>query len=72
MKRYLNKQFGTAFFASLGTIICAMVVESMISGDFQKIVKFRGVGEEMVFTLFVIMIGIISLGITVSTVTRKD
>jgi hypothetical protein len=49
-----------------------MVVESMISGDFQKIVKFRGVGEEMVFTLFVIMIGIISLGITVSTVTRKD
>ena len=72
MKKYLNKQFSTAFFASLGTIISAMVVEGMIAGDFQKIVKFRGVGEEMVFTLFAIMIGIISLGITVSTVTGKD
>ena len=71
MKRYLNKQFGTAFFASLGTIICAMVVEGMIAGDFQKIVKFRGIGEEIVFTLFVIVIGAISLGLTVSTVTRK-
>jgi hypothetical protein len=48
-----------------------MVVQAMISGDFQKIVEFRGVGEEMVFTLFAIMIGIISLGLTVSSVTRK-
>ena len=72
MKKYLNKQFGTAFLASLGTIISAMVVQAMVAGDFQKIVKFRGVGEEMVFTLFAIMIGIISLGITVSTVTGKD
>ena len=72
MKRYLNKQFGTAFFGSLGTILCSMVVQMMIAGDLQEIVKFRGVGEEMVFTLFVIMIGIISLGLTVSTVTRRD
>jgi hypothetical protein len=43
----------------------------MVAGDLQKIVKFRGVGEEMVFTLFAIMIGIISLGLTVSSVTRK-
>jgi len=72
MKKYLNKQFGTAFLGSLGTILSIMVVQAMVAGDFQKIVKFRGVGEEMVFTLFAIMIGIISLGITVSTVTRKD
>jgi len=71
MKRYLNKQFGTAFLGSLGTIVCAMVVEAMIAGDFQNIVHFRGVGEEIVFTLFVIVIGAISLGLTVSTVTRK-
>ncbi len=72
MKNHINKKFGTAFLGSLGTILCIIVVQSMVSGDLQKIVKFRGVGEEMVFTLFVIMIGIISLGITVSTVTRKD
>ena len=71
MKRYLNKQFGTAFFGSLGTILSSMVVQMMIVGDFQKIVKFRGVGEEMVFTLFAIMIGVIMLGLTVSTVTRR-
>ena len=71
MKRYLNKQFGTAFFGSLGTILSSMVVQMMIVGDFQKIVRFRGVGEEMVFTLFAIMIGVIMLGLTVSTVTRR-
>jgi hypothetical protein len=71
MKRYLNKQFGTALFGSLGTILSAMVVQMMIVGDLQKIVKFRGVGEEMVFTLFAIMIGVIMLGLTISTVGRK-
>jgi hypothetical protein len=71
MKRHLNKQFATAFFGSLGTIVAAMVVQAMVAGDLQKTIKFQGVGEEMVFTLFAIMIGIISLGLTVSAVTRK-
>ena len=72
MKRYLNKKFGTAFLGSLGTILCIIVVQSMVSGDLQKIVKFRGVGEEMIFTLFVLMIGAICLILTVSTVSGKD
>jgi hypothetical protein len=72
MKRHLNKQFGTAFFGSLGAIVSAMVVQAMIAGDFQKIVQFRGVGEEMIFTLFVLMIGAICLGLTVSTIAEKD
>ena len=72
MKRYLNKQFGTAFVGTLGTIVCVMIVNWMIMGDFQKIVKFRGVGEEMVFTLFVTMIGIISLAMVISSVTTKE
>ena len=71
MKRHLNKQFATAFFGSLGTIVAAMVVQAMVAGDLQKTIKFQGVGEEMVFTLFAIMIGIISLGLAVSAVTRK-
>ena len=72
MKRYLNKKFGTAFFGSLGTILSAMVVQMMIVGDLQKIVKFQGVGEEMIFTLFVLIIGAICLGLAVSTITEKD
>ena len=72
MKRYLNKQFGTAFVGTLGTIVCVMIVNWMIMGDFQKIVKFRGVGEEMVFTLFVAAIGIMSLAMVVSSVTTKE
>ena len=71
MKRYLNKKFGTALMASSGTILCIIGVQSMVSGDLQKIVKFRGVGEEMVFTLFAVMIGVISLGLTVTSVVRK-
>lgn len=49
-----------------------MGVQSMVSGELQKIVKFRGVGEEMIFTLFVLIIGAICLGLTVSTITEKD
>ena len=58
--------------ASSGTILCIMGVQSMVSGDLQKIVKFRGVGEEMIFTLFVLIIGAICLGLAVSTITEKD
>jgi hypothetical protein len=72
MKNHINKKFGTAFLGSLGTILCIIVVQSMVSGDLQKIVKFRGVGEEMIFTLFVLMIGAICLGLTVSTIAEKD
>jgi len=71
MKKHLNKQFGTAFFGSLGAIVSAMVVQAMVAGDLQKTIKFQGVGEEMVFTLFAIMIGIISLGLAVTAVVRK-
>ena len=71
MKKHLNKQFCTAFLGSLGTILSVMVVQMMIVGDLQKIVKFQGAGEEMVFTLFAIMIGVISLVLTVSAFTKK-
>ena len=72
MKNHLNKKFGTAFLGSLGTILCILVVQAMVSGDFQKIVKFRGVGEEIVFTFFVVMIAAISLGLTISSLVRKE
>ena len=53
MKKYINKKVGTAFAGTLGTIVCAMIINWMIMGEFQKIVKFAGVGEEVVFTLFI-------------------
>jgi hypothetical protein len=72
MKNHINKKFGTTLMASSGTILCIIGIQSMVSGDLQKIVKFRGVGEEMIFTLFVLMIGAICLGLAVSTITEKD
>jgi len=72
MKNHINKKFGTALMASSGTILCILGVQSMVSGDLQKIVKFRGAGEEMIFTLFVLMIGAICLGLAVSTIIEKD
>lgn len=72
MRNHINKKFGTALMASSGTILCIIGVQSMVSGDLQKIVKFRGVGEEMIFTLFVLMIGAICLGLAVSTIIEKD
>lgn len=71
MKKHLNRQFGTAFAGTIVTYTCGMVISSMILGEFQKIVKFAGVGEEMVFTLFVAAIGVISLALTLSTVIPK-
>lgn len=71
MKKYLNKQFLTAFIGSLGAIVSGMVVQMMIDGNLQKRVKFQGAGEEIVFTFFVAAIGIISLGLFVSTLTDK-
>lgn len=71
MKKHLNRQFGTAFAGTIVTYTCGVVIISMILGEFQKIVKFAGVGEEMVFTLFVAGIGVISLALTLSTVIPK-
>ena len=72
MKNHINKKFGTALMACSGTILCIIGVQSMVSGDLQKIVKFRGAGEEMIFTLFVLIIGAICLGLAVTTITEKD
>lgn len=71
MKRYLNRRFATAFAGTIATYTCGMIISCMIIGEFQQIVKFAGVGEEIVFTLFVAGIGFVSLALTLSTVTSK-
>lgn len=72
MKRYINKKFGTAFLGTLGAIVSSMVVVLMLSGDFQKSVHFAGIKEEMVFTLFVAVIGMISLGAAISCIINRE
>lgn len=66
------KKFGPVLLGALGAVLSTLVVFTMISGDLQKYVKFAGVGEEIVFTFFAILIGIISLGISISCLPSRD
>jgi hypothetical protein len=72
MKRYLNKKFTGVFLGALGTIVSTVVVVLMITGDLQKIVHFAGATEEMVFTFFDIVIGILSLIGSISCAIEID
>lgn len=72
MKKYINKKFRPALTGALGTIVSAIVVVLMVTGDLQKQVKFAGVAEEMAFTFFVVLIGIISLGMSISCLSSRD
>ena len=66
------KKFGPVLLGALGAVLSTLVVFTMVSGDLQKHVKFAGVGEEIVFTFFAILIGIISLGISISCLSIRD
>ena len=66
------KKFGPVLLGALGAVLSTLVVFMMVSGDLQKYVKFAGVGEEIVFTFFAILIGIISLGISISCLPSRD
>ena len=58
--------------AMIGSFVSAFVAYSMVNGDFQKVVKFEGVSEEIFFTFTVIVIGIIFLTIFISTIISQD
>lgn len=66
MKKYTSKKFMGVFMGALGAIASNTVAILMITGDFQKSVHFSGIGEEMVFALFVLIIGMISLAGSIS------
>jgi hypothetical protein len=72
MKIYKSKKFGMALAFALGVILSFAVMVLMVTGDVQKVVHFRGVLEEIVFTLFVGMLGIILLGSTISHILKQD
>ena len=58
--------------AMIGSFVSAFVAYSMVVGDIQKIVKFRGISEEIFFTFIVIAIGMIFLTIAISSLISKD
>jgi hypothetical protein len=72
MKKYFNKKFMGVFMGSLGVIISNTVVLLMLTGDLQRVVPFAGVTEEMVFTLFVVIIGFLSLAGSISCAIEID
>lgn len=67
-----NRNFTTALFGALGTILSVSTVVLMVSGDLQEVVHFRGVDEEIVFTFFAIMMGAISLASAISCMVNRE
>ena len=57
---------------ALGTILSFTIVALMATGDLEKVIRFEGVLEEMVFTLFAAMLGLILLGSTISHILKQD
>jgi predicted membrane channel-forming protein YqfA (hemolysin III family) len=72
MRKYKSKKIGMTLVFALGVILSFAVLVLMVTGDVQKVVHFRGVLEEIVFTLFVGMLGIILLGSTISHILKQD
>lgn len=60
------------FMGALGAIASNTVLIMMLSGDFQKFVPFAGIGEEVVFAIFVIVIGMLSLMGSISLAIEID
>jgi len=72
MKNKTNRKFRPVLLGAWGTSLSFFVTILMATGKLQKVVHFRGVGEEIVFTFFFLWIGIISLGIEISCLTRGE
>ena len=72
MKKYINKKFRPALLGALGAVLSFFVTVLMVTGDFQEVVHFSGVGEEIVFTIFVLALGIISLGMSISCLSGRE
>ena len=66
------KKFGMTMVFALGTILSFTIVALMATGDLEKVIRFEGVLEEMVFTLFAAMLGLILLGSTISHILKQD
>ena len=72
MKKHITKKFGAAMAFALGSILSFIVMVLMVTGHLEKVVHFKGTSEEIVFTLFAGVLGIILLGATISHILKED
>jgi uncharacterized membrane protein len=72
MKNKTNQKFVTVLLGALGTIVSTLIVFMMIMGRLQEKIQFSGIFEELAFSFFAVVIGLISLIGTVSAVVKKD
>jgi integral membrane sensor domain MASE1 len=72
MRKHITKKFWMTMAFALGTILAFTIAVLMVTGDMEKVIRFEGVLEEMVFTLFASMLGIILLGATISHILKQD
>ena len=72
MKKHKMKKFGMTMAFALGTILAFTVMVLMVTGDMEKVIHFKGIAEEIVFTLFAGMLGLILLGATISHILKQD
>jgi hypothetical protein len=72
MKSKTHKKLWPILGGILGAIASFGVVFLMFTGNFQERVKFSGTLEEMVFTAFAIMIGVISLASSIAHAFEKE
>lgn len=72
MKKHITKKFGMTMAFALGSILSFIVMVLMVTGDMEKYIKFGGIGEEIVFTLFTGLLGIILLAGAVSQILERN
>ena len=71
MKTKPNLRFKPALLGTFGAIISFIAVVLMATGDLQKIIPFNGSFEEGIFTLFVVLIGVGSSIMAISSLSRE-
>ena len=72
MKNRINKNFLSIFLGLTGALVAFGVTVLTVTGDVQKTIHFAGIGEEIAFALFTLIIGFLNLAMAVSSITRKE
>lgn len=72
MKPQSNKKLGTVLLGSIIAAGAAIVVDLMISGHLQDVVRFRGAGEEILFTFFAALVGIGALAMSITCLLDRN
>jgi hypothetical protein len=72
MKKHKLKKFGMTLAFALGSVLSFIVTVLMVTGHLEKVVHFQGTLEEIVFTFFTGLLGIVLLGAAISHILKQD